>query len=385
MRHVAAVTGIRSEYDIMSPVYQAIQAHPALRLSLIVTGAHLSKQFGLTVEEIRADGLAVAEAVESLISGDNRGSRVKGAAIQMYGLAQSIERLAPDLLLAFGDREEAITTALVGSYLHLPVVHISGGDRVVGNVDDHVRHAVTKLAHIHCTTNEDSTQRILKMGEQPFRVFTTGNPGLDRMAATPVVSRQALLESFGFPQDTWQRPLLLLIQHVISSEVEAAYRQMRVTMEAIAHLQYNTVVSSPNSDAGNAELVRCLGEFAHLPFIKIFKNIPRHQFVNTMRHAACMVGNSSSGLLEAPFFKLPVVNVGNRQKARLHAENVQFVPHEQDALVAAIRRACLDDAYRAQVAECRNPYGDGHSTARILKILTDVVIDEQLLLKDITY
>ncbi len=385
LKTILSVTGIRSEYDILYPVYKAIEAHPKLSLSLIVTGAHLSKRFGLTVEQIRNDGFSIVGEVENLIDDDHDASRIIGAAIQLKGLAEMIDRVRPDILLAFGDREESINVALVGSYLNIPVVHISGGDRVVGNVDDHVRHATTKLAHLHCTTNEESKERIIKMGEQPFRVYNVGNPGIDRIMQTPTMNREELWNFYRFEQEAIQKPLLLVIQHVISTEIEHAYSQMKTTLEAIKELNFPTVVSYPNSDPGSRAIIECIEEYKNVPFIRTFRNIPRIPFVNTMRHAACMVGNSSAGLLEAPSLKLPVINIGNRQTARLHVDNVSFVPHDTKTIIEHIKRACFDEEYKKKISQCKSPYGDGKASERIVEILSTITLDEKLLIKDITY
>ncbi len=256
---------------------------------------------------------------------------------------------------------------------------------MVGNVDDQVRHATTKLAHLHFATNEESKQRILHLGEQPFRVFNTGNPGLDRLAGAEWIDRETLLQWYGFDDKSFDQPLLVVIQHVISTEIKYAYSQMRETLEAVCELGFNTVVSFPNSDAGSQDIIRCIRDYADRPFIKGHRNIPRSQFVNSLRHAACLVGNSSAGILEAPFLKLPVVNVGNRQKERMHAGNVSFVPHDRPSIVRAIQKSCFDEDYKVQVQNCTSPYGDGHSSERIVRILAEVELNEKLLLKDITY
>lgn len=385
MRHILSVTGIRSEYDILYPVYRAISSHPDLSLSIIATGAHLSPAYGLTVDEIRKDGFPITACVESLVDGNRDCDRLKGAAIQLKGLADEASRLRPDILLAFGDREEAINVAYTGSYLNIPVCHISGGDRVVGNVDDQIRHAVTKLSHLHLATNEESKERILKMGEEPFRVFNVGNPGLDRIASTPKMERSELMKWYGFGEDSLDRPLILIIQHSLSSEIPEAYAQMKKTMQAIKALEFNTVISYPNSDAGSHDIIRCIHEYESLPFVRIFKNIPRLEFVNTLRQASCLLGNSSAGLLEAPFLKLPAVNVGNRQKGRLHAENVQFVPHTATAIEVAVKKACFDEEYKKTVTNCISLYGDGRSAEKIAKVLADIKMDREFLIKDITY
>ncbi len=383
-KRVLGVTGIRSEYDIMSSVFRAIAGHPDLDLQLVVTGAHLSEAYGHTINEIRADGFVIADEIESLLNGDQASFRVKGLAIQLQGLVQTVARINPDILLVLGDREESMTTALVGAYMNIPVAHIAGGDRVIGNVDDQVRHAVTKLAHMHFVTNHESKERILRLGEQPFRVFDVGNPGLDRLLDIPVIDVSELSRRLGFAIADGE-PLVMLIQHVISTEIDQAYEQMRVSLDAVRELGVKTVLSYPNSDAGGQQMIRAIREYESLPFLHTAKNIPRLEFVNLMRRASCLLGNSSAGILEAPLLKLPVLNVGNRQRGRLHAENVQFVLHDKDQIVEALRRAIFDQGYRAIVAECSNPYGDGHSSVRIADILATIPLDNTLLIKDITY
>lgn len=383
-RLVLGVTGIRSEYDIMSSVFRAIAGHPDLDLQLVVTGAHLSEAYGNTIDEIRADGFVVVDEIESLLNGDQATFRVKGLAIQLQGLVQTVARIKPDILLVLGDREEAMTTALVGAYMNIPVAHIGGGDRVIGNVDDQVRHAVTKLAHLHFVTNPESKERILRLGEQPFRVFDVGNPGLDRLLEVPVIDASELTRRLGFVIVDGE-PLVTLIQHVLSTEIDQAYEQMKISLEAVRELGIKTVLSYPNSDAGGQQMIRAIREYDTLPFLYTAKNIPRLDFVNLMRRASCLLGNSSAGILEAPLLKLPVINVGNRQRGRLHAENVQFVPHEKDRIVEAVRRATFDLEYRKTVSVCSNPYGDGQSSARIAELLASTPLDDKLLIKDITF
>lgn len=383
-RLVLGMTGIRSEYDIMSSVFRAISDHSQLELQLVVSGAHLADAFGNTVNDVRADGFVIAEEIESLLNGDQASFRVKGLAIQLQGLVQTVARVKPDILLVLGDREEAMTTALVGAYMNIPVAHIAGGDRVVGNVDDQIRHAVTKLAHLHFVTNEESAERIIRLGEQSFRVFNVGNPGLDRLLEVPEMNCAELSARLGFAIDEGE-PFVIVIQHVISTEIEQAYEQMRITLEAVRDLGIKTVLSYPNSDAGGQQLIRAIREYESLAFLHTAKNIPRLEFVNLMRRASCLLGNSSAGILEAPLLKLPVINVGNRQHGRLHAENVEFVPHDKNRIIESLRRAIFDQAYRKSVAACSNPYGDGKSSVRIAELLATIPLDQRLLIKDITY
>jgi GDP/UDP-N,N'-diacetylbacillosamine 2-epimerase (hydrolysing) len=384
MRKVLGVTGIRSEYDIMSSVFQAIDDRDDLELELIVTGAHLSDTYGHTIDEIEADGFSIADRIPSLIESDSLGARVSGLGAQLIGMVETVERVQPDFLLVLGDREESMSTALVGAYMNVPVAHIAGGDRVVGNVDDQVRHAVTKLAHLHFVTNGESAERIRRLGEQAFRIFDFGNPGLDRLVAEVAMSKEAMIESLGLPIGP-EDPVILLIQHVISTESEHGYAQMAETLEAVRETGIQTVLSYPNSDAGSGGIIRAIDECRDMPNLAVFENIPRAEFVGLMKSASCLLGNSSAGILEAPVLGLPVINVGNRQKGRLHAENVEFVPHEHEVIAAALRRAVFDEDYRRQVARCSNPYGDGTASQRIAATLATINCDDDLLIKDITY
>lgn len=381
---VLGITGIRSEYDILSSVFRAISKHNDLLLKVAVTGAHLSESFGHTIDEIENDGFEIVDRIESLLSGNGESLRVKGLGIQLQGFVQTVLRVKPDFLLVLGDREESIVAALVSTYMNIPLVHIAGGDRVVGNADDQIRHAVTKLAHIHLTTNLESKERILRLGEQEFRVHNVGNPGLDRLMETKELPLSQISNNINFPIPD-DEPYIILIQHPLSSEVQDAYRQMKITLDSIQALGITTIISFPNSDAGGREIIRAIEEYSALPFIYSVKNIPRLDFVNLLRNAACLVGNSSSGILEAPLLKLPVVNVGNRQKGRLHSENVQFVPHEKTAIINAIQIAVYDKNYHLLVQRCKNPYGDGKSSHKIADLIASTIIDDRLLIKDITY
>lgn len=383
-RKILAVTGIRADYDVLFSVLKAIDEHEELDLEVVVTGAHLSEQHGLTINEIKKDGFKIADCVESLINSNKLPSRVKGLAIQLQGMVQTVERVKPDFLLVLGDREETMSTALIGAYMNIPVAHICGGDKAVGNVDDQVRHAVTKLSHLHFTTNIESHDRIIRLGEQPFRVFNVGNPGLDRLVKTPELSCKELSKRINFDIKEEEK-FLLLIQHTISTENDLAYWQMKQTMEAIKTLKIKTVISYPNSDAGSKDIIRALNEYNDLPFIFKAKNIPRLEFVNIMRKASCMLGNSSAGILEAPILKLPVVNIGNRQRGRLHSTNVEFVNHDTEKIISAIQKALYDEDYKKLVNHCINPYGDGKAAGRITKVLAEIKIDDKLLIKDITY
>lgn len=379
-RRILVVSGIRSEYDILYPVMRAIEAHPALSLQVCLTGAHLSARFGASADWATRDGFEVVERIESLFDSDQGSGRLRGAAVQLLGLSQCAARVAPDFLFVCGDREEAMTTALVGAYQNVPVAHLAGGDLAVGNVDDSVRHAVTKLSHLHLTLSEQSAERVRKLGEEAWRVHAVGNPALDRFRTTPRCSRAELAKELGV--ELGAGPLALVIQHVISSESDSGADQLRTTLEAVAATGLTALIGPPNSDAGSRAMLGVIRDFAaRHPQLHPIPTLPREPFVNLLREISVLVGNSSLGVLEAPFLGLPVVNVGRRQGGREHADNVLFVPHERSAIRAALERALFDRALRERISRAPQPFGDGHSGPRIAELLASAPERSRLLVK----
>ena len=384
MKKILAVTGIRSEYFILQPVFEEIVRHTKLSLSVVVTGTHLSPLYGNTYQLVERDGFETIQ-LETLLSSDRFSGRSKSLGIQIMGLTDIVAREKPDWLLVLGDREESLATAAVGAYMNIPVAHICGGDRVVGNIDDSVRHAVTKLAHLHFPTTKENGERILKMGEEPWRVKVVGNPALDSIRKQPYLSYDEINSYLGSDLKD-NEAFILLIKHPLSSEVEKAQTQMETTLQAVAELGIKTIIIYPNSDAGSFGMITEIERYtATYSFMKAFKTLPRDIFVNLQRKAALLLGNSSCGLLEAPFLKLPVVNVGNRQQQRQHAENIIFVPHDKERIKAAINRALYDESFKNLCKNCNNPYGDGYSGERIARIIAETEINELLLNKQIVY
>lgn len=383
MRRVLAVTAIRSEYYLQRSIFQGIMDHPDLELELVVTGAHLSPLHGYTVREIEQDGFPIAERIESLLYSDRDAARLKGAAHQLAVLTHSVDARRPHWLLSSADREESMTLALCGAYLNIPTAHYSAGDRVVGNVDDTVRHAVSRLSHLMLTTSEDSRQRLIRSGEQAWRVHNVGHGGLDRFRTAPLLSKQELADALGVA--TISDDYLVIIQHPLSSQISMAGEQMRETLEAASALGLQTFISYPNSDAGGGDMIAEIQARLDQSNWHVFKNIPDIPFVNLLRGATALLGNSSLGLLEAPFLKLPVINVGGRQTARHHAENVFFVPHQRADIVRTVQRIRQDLDVIQRIAQCNNPFGDGRTGERVAQIFAETPIDDSLLNKDLTF
>jgi GDP/UDP-N,N'-diacetylbacillosamine 2-epimerase (hydrolysing) len=359
---------------------RSIQATPELELHVLVAGAHLSPRFGLTIHQIEQDGFPISDRIESLLDSDTPSARIKSAAIQLIGVIQSLERLRPEFILVCGDREEAIVGALAGAYMNIAVAHVAGGDRAIGNVDDPVRHAVTKLAHLHFPLSRESAERLQRMGEESWRIHTVGNPALDRYRILPRLTREDLSRRLDF--DIREGPILLVIQHALSSAHADAGNQMRVTLEAIRELGYKALISYPNSDAGGREVIRTIEEFAAVcPGVRVYRSLPRLEFVNLLQTIDVLIGNSSLGLLEAPFLRLPAVNIGDRQEGRQHSDNIISVPHDREAIKKAVRVALFDESFLQKVEACANPFGDGRAGDRIAQVLAETTPDDSVLVK----
>ncbi|MBA3041308.1 MAG: UDP-N-acetylglucosamine 2-epimerase (hydrolyzing) [Alphaproteobacteria bacterium] len=378
-RTVHFLTGIRSEYDILAPIIAAVDAQPDLDAGVIVTGAHLTGLHGQSIRQIEADGYRIAARIDSLLASDGLGGRVKGMALQLAGLTDLFARERPDFLVVMGDREEVMTGAVAAIYHHIPVVHVGGGDHADdGNVDNLVRHAVSKMAHLHMATTELSGQRLRQLGEEPWRIHVTGASGLDRIIATPDMARDELERALGV--DWHGEPYAVLLYHPTITDFSEARAHMASITRVLEASGLNIAVMAPNSDPGNQAIsLEIDALIARSPKAKAFTFLERKVFINMLRHARVMVGNSSAGILEAPSMGLPVVNIGIRQRGREHGDNVIFTDYDAGEIAAAITRATTDEGFRALVAQRRTPYGDGKAGERIAEVLRSVELGRGLL------
>ena len=381
MRRIFYLTGTRADYGLFSQALHRIAEHPVLELGLIVTAMHLAPEFGLTVRQVEQDGWSIVARVETLLSGDGGGSMARSIGLGILGLTQALETHRPDVLILLGDRGEMLAGAIAAAHLNIAIAHVHGGE-VSGTIDESVRHAITKLAHIHFASTEENGARIVKMGEDETRVHVVGAPGLDYLRAVEPLSRSEIEADLALDLS---QPVLLLTQHPVTTEVEAAAEQMRLTMEAIRAVGVQTVITYPNADSGGRAMIQVLQEYADLDFIRLRRSLGQRRYVSLLRYASAMVGNSSSGIIEAPFFGLPVVNIGSRQQGRQRAENVLDVPHDRSAIEQAIRQALNDPEFIRRARHCTNPYGDGHAGERIAATLATISLDRNLLQKQLTY
>lgn len=381
MRKIVYVTGSRAEYGVIRSTLEEIQKHRDLKLSLIVTGMHLSPEFGGTVNEIEKDGFKIDAKIDILPREDTGAAMAKYLGSGVICITEALGKIKPDIVLLAGDRSETLAAAIAAAYLNIPVAHMSGGDITTGGtIDDIARHCITKFAHIHFPATEKSAKMIINMGEHPSRVFAVGNPGIPlKYKASKKelerVARQLKLDL--------TKPILLVIQHPVTTESHLAGRQMRETMEAIKELRMQTVVIYPNADAGAREMIKVINKYRGLPFVQIHKSITRNIFLPLMAISSVIMGNSSCALIEAPSFNLPAVNIGRRQEGRERGINVIDVKTKKEEIIPAVRKALYNKKFREQVKKSMSPYVKRGAEKNIVKILRKIEVSPKLLRKSL--
>ena len=378
MRTVGVVTVGRSDYGCYVPLLRVLHRDPALRLQLIVGGMHLEPAFGRTVERITADGFDIAERVEMRIASDTPEGIAASMGIGVTGFARVYARLRPDLVIVLGDRFEMYAAASAAVPFRIPIAHIAGGELTEGAIDNSFRHAITKLSHLHFVTTALYASRVIQMGEEPWRVTVCGAVGLDHLRTFVASDRRALESLVGLPLDPAP---LLVTYHPVTLEYDQAEAQIDALLEALEPVARPLVFTAPNADTNNRVVCRRIEAFvARHPSAALIPNLGTQAYFSLMARAAAMVGNSSSGLVEAPSFGVPVVDIGSRQAGRLRAANVIPCGYAAEEIRRAIARA-LAPEFRERLRGLRNPYGDGHAAPRILAALNGIPIDDRLLVK----
>lgn len=386
-RKIIAVSGARSEYDLLYTVYNRLHHDDEIDFGIIITGPNLSEKFGNTGALIEKDGFRVIDKIYNLIDSDEKLARVSSIGVQIPQLAQTLNREKPDIVLIAGDREEAISVTMVCAYMDIAVAHFFGGDIAKdGNIDNSVRYAAGKFAHIHFPTLQEHKQTLLKLGEDDWRIFVVGNPALDRFLATPQKNKDETMDAIN-AQEWKNKSYCVLIQHSIITEVDFQSVHIRETLEAIKSSGVVCFINYPNSDSGSQAIIEAYQEYANAfpDCFKLFKNLDRNTYINLLRNAQFLIGNSSSGLLEAPSLGLPAINVGSRQRGRTHGNNILFVNNDKLEIQNAIQKVLTDESFLTEVKKCHNPYGDGKSTDRIVKTLKTIELNTHLIHKNITY
>ena len=376
-RRIAVVTTSRADYGHLYWPLRELQARPEIELQLIVIGAHLSPEFGLTADEIERDGFTIDERVECLLSSDTDVGMAKAIGVATLGLADVLARRRPDLLLLIADRFELLAPASVAVALRIPIAHIEGGEVSEGAIDDAVRNALTKLSHVHFTPTEAARRRVLAMGEEEWRVHRTGAPSLDHLRRRTLPAREEIAARLRLDLS---RPTVLVAVHPLTLARDTLV-EADTLFGALETLPHPIVFCFPNADAGGRALIARAEAFAAAhERARVFVNLNPVDYWALLKEVDVLLGNSSSGIMETPALRVPTVNVGRRQQGRERARNVIDAPAETGAILAAVQRA-LEPSFRASLEGMENPYGDGHAAERIADVLAAVTLGEELLIK----
>jgi UDP-N-acetylglucosamine 2-epimerase (non-hydrolysing)/GDP/UDP-N,N'-diacetylbacillosamine 2-epimerase (hydrolysing) len=378
VRTIGVVSTSRADYSYYLPLLRAITEDPELRLHLLVSGMHLVPEFGLTVKAIEADGFPIAARIETLVASDTPEAIGKSMGLAVIGFAQAFAAFRPDVLVVLGDRFEMHAAGLAALPYKLPVAHIGGGDVTEGAIDESLRHSLTKLSHLHFVAGAEQQARILQMGEEPWRVFVTGELSLDVIHTTPRLSAEEMAARFGVQLD---RPFLLATYHPVTLEYEKTGEQIAQFLAALDEIGMLVLFTAPNADTAGRLIATAIQEYvADHTGSRLVESLGAEGFYTCMSMASAMVGNSSSGLIEATSFELPVVNVGNRQHGRVRARNIIDCGDTQPQIVAALKQA-LKPEFRTSLRGLKNPYGTGTAAAQIVHQLKNISIDEKLICK----
>lgn len=378
MRTIGVVTGSRADYGIYLPVLRRIEAEEGLNLALIVTGAHLSPEYGFTVRAIDDDGFPIAARVPMLLSSDTPEAIAISTGLGIIEMTQALAACRPSILLVLGDRYEMMAAALAATPLTIPLAHIHGGERTEGAIDDAFRYAITVLSHLHFAATARYRDNLLRAGEEAWRITVSGAPALDNLRSFSLMARADLEALIGM---TLEPPPLVATFHPTTREWRDVPRQTEAVLQALDEVDYPVVFTYPGADTGAHTVIEAMDAFVkRRSNARLVVSLGTRAYFSLLSNAAGMVGNSSSGLIEAASFRLPVVDIGRRQQGRVRGSNVLSAECDRASIVAALRRA-LSDEFRASLADLANPYGDGRAAERIVDVLRTVPLDARLLNK----
>jgi UDP-N-acetylglucosamine 2-epimerase (non-hydrolysing)/GDP/UDP-N,N'-diacetylbacillosamine 2-epimerase (hydrolysing) len=373
VRTIAVVTTARSDYGIYVPLLRRIQSEPRFSLRLVVAGSHLSPEYGSTYRAIEADGFDISERVEMLLASDTPEGIAKSMGLGVMGFAQAFGHERPDILVVLGDRFEMHAAALAALPFKVPVAHIHGGEITQGAFDDALRHSMTKLAHLHFVATEEYGRRVVQLGEEPWRVIVCGAPSLDNLESLELMSAEQLSALVGMGLE--RRPLLVTF-HPVTLEYEKTEWQVGQLLTALESQDNPVIFTGANADTAGRMVSDMVEKFVKLhPNTRLVKSLGTRAFFSLMALSAAMVGNSSSGIIEAPSFKLPVVNIGTRQKGRVRSANVIDVGYTSQEIVGGLSKA-LSQTFRASLVNLQNPYGGGQASRKIVDTLNTVVLGD---------
>lgn len=380
-KKILFITGSRGEWGYIRPILELINKRDDVDYVLVVTNMHLLSSYGNSFKEIERDGFKIHHKINMSLDGYNHYTQAKSLGVFVMSLPDIIESEKPDWILLAGDRGEQMIGAMVGGFTYTPVAHIQAGE-LSGNIDGMTRHAIGKYAHIHLAANQDAAQRLIRMGEEPFRVFNVGAPQLDELRNSQYSDIRELEKKYSL--NLTAKGFILVVMHPITEEYAQIDNQVKVVFEALNSFDIPKILIMPNNDAGSLNVREGINKYKNGEY-HVFTNLKRQDYLGFLKNTKCIIGNSSSGLLEAPTFKTPAVNIGRRQHMRVRGINVIDVDYDYNQIVKGIHKAMSKKFRDFLQKKCVNPYGDGKSAERIIDILLSTKIDDKLLIKNITY
>lgn len=371
---ILSITGNRADYDLMSYLYKYFNEDPEIEFKLIVTGAHLTKGYEQSIEDIEKDGNDIICKIENILNSDTKGSRAKSTGILLMSIADVVRQFDPDLLIAPGDREEVIAMATVATYMQIPFLHFFGGDFAEsGHVDNLARQAASKMATAHFVSLDEHKERLIKLGEDEKTIFMIGSVALDKFSEEPVMSVSELMQKMNLENFT---DYALLIYHP-PAEIDGTNLEIKYILDTLKEKRIKTVVSYPNTDYNNSEIIAQFERYFNDSDFYFYKNLDRNTFINLYRNAMFQIGNSSSGVCEAASIPIPVINIGSRQRNRGNTENVIYVEDVTVSLSEAIDKVQTSE-YKNKIKSVKNILGDGHSSERAYKIIKNTDFTKML-------
>ncbi|MBK7843498.1 MAG: UDP-N-acetylglucosamine 2-epimerase (hydrolyzing) [Bdellovibrionales bacterium] len=371
VRKICVVSGSRSEYSLLYWLLRGIEDDPDLELQFVVTGMHLSSEFGMTYREIEEDCIPIADKLEILLSGDSWSSITKSIGLGTIGFADLFKRLKPDLLVLLGDRFESLAAAQAAMVANVPIAHIHGGELTKGLVDEAIRHSITKMSQLHFVATEAYRKRVIQLGEQPDRVFNFGAPGVEAIKRSVLLSRDEVVRRIGF--DLGKSSFLITYHPVTLSKGSQKKAASELFKSLDEFPDSNLIITYPNADAQGRELIEEFEKYASKNGGRVYltPSLGRHLFLSVLQFVDVFIGNSSSGLIEVPFFQIPTVNIGERQRGRIQGESIIQCDAKNEEITAAIKKG-MSVQFKGSLKDYRSPYGDGDTSRKIIEKIKTV-------------
>lgn len=378
-KKILFVTERRADYSKLRPVIKEIKKSGKFEYYLVVTGSHLLKKYGLTINEIKKDGFRIYKKFDMFYEneGDDPSIMTMAFGRAIFNLTKIIKSLKPDIVFSGFDIGGNFAAAIIGAHMNIHVAHLEGGE-VTGTIDEPIRHAISKFSHIHFTTNNEATKRLIRMGENPNNIFTVGNPSLDAIKATKFISRTKLEQEFKIDL---KKPFLLVVQHTVTTEINDIDKYFLETVQAIKELDMQSIIIAGNIDAGSKKIKKIIENSK----ITYYDHLQFEKYINLLRYSSAIVGNSSSGIMEAPFLRVPSISIGTRQEGRSKTKSIINVGYNKKQIKIAIKKVITDKKFLKTLKKQKNLHGDGTAAKKIVHILERLDLKKIPIQKKLTY